>query len=160
MQGTNSQLRRSHPDQEGTKRPLTWNILGPFWNKNELEKSKGRLGLTIFKPAETVHLILLCCLGDAIRCAVSVDLKMVARKRSLEKSIWTHSRPETCDDGSSLVLPSEHKRKCHFVVYFGSLRATGLTISASVIFFAYALGLLKLFHTWRKYKTMHEKWRF
>ena len=38
---------------------------------------------TIFKSAETVHLILLCYLGDAIRCAVSVDLKMVARNYPL-----------------------------------------------------------------------------
>jgi len=40
-----------------------------------------RLRAAIFKSADTAHLILLCYLGDAIRCAVSVDLKMVARNR-------------------------------------------------------------------------------
>ena len=44
---------------------------------------KGRLRAIIFKSAETVHLILMCYLGDAIRCAVSADLKMVARNRPL-----------------------------------------------------------------------------
>ena len=32
----------------------------------------------IIKSAETVHLILFCCVGDAMRCAVSANLKMVA----------------------------------------------------------------------------------
>ena len=32
---------------------------------------------------DTVHIILLCYLGDDIRCAVSADLKMVARNRPL-----------------------------------------------------------------------------
>ena len=44
---------------------------------------KGPLWATIFKSADTVHLILLCFLGDAIRCAMSADLKMVARNRPL-----------------------------------------------------------------------------
>ena len=44
---------------------------------------KGRLRATIFKSAEAVHLILLCHLGDAIRCAVSADLKIVTRNRPL-----------------------------------------------------------------------------
>ena len=45
--------------------------------------SKGRLRATIFESAETVHLILLYYLGDAIWCAVSADSKMVARYRPL-----------------------------------------------------------------------------
>ena len=36
---------------------------------------------TIFKSAETVHFILSCYLGNAIRWAVSASLKMVARNR-------------------------------------------------------------------------------
>ena len=44
---------------------------------------KGRLRGTIFKSAETVHLIMLCYQGDAIRCALSADLKMVARNHLL-----------------------------------------------------------------------------
>ena len=39
---------------------------------------------TILKSAVTVHLILLCYLGDAIRFAVSADLIMVARNRPLQ----------------------------------------------------------------------------
>ena len=31
--------------------------------------------------AETVNLVLLCFFVDAVRCAVSADVKMVARKR-------------------------------------------------------------------------------
>ena len=50
----------------------------------KFENIKGRLRATIFKSAERVHLILLRYLGDAIRCAVSADLKMAARNRSLE----------------------------------------------------------------------------
>ena len=41
--------------------------------------------LSIFKAAETVHLILLFFLGDATRCVGSADLKMVARNRPLEQ---------------------------------------------------------------------------
>ena len=41
--------------------------------------TKGGLRATILKSAETVHLMLLCYLGDAIRCDVSADFKMVAR---------------------------------------------------------------------------------
>ena len=47
---------------------------------------KGRLRVAIFKSAETVYLILLHYLSDAISCAVSAvsaDLKMVARNRPL-----------------------------------------------------------------------------
>ena len=44
---------------------------------------KGRLRGTIYKSAETVHLIMLCYQGDAIRCALSADLKMVARNHLL-----------------------------------------------------------------------------
>ena len=43
---------------------------------------KGRLRATISKSAETVYLIVLSYLGDAIRCAVSADLKMFARNES------------------------------------------------------------------------------
>ena len=39
--------------------------------------------MTVFKSAETVHLILLCYLCDAVRCDVLADLKMVARNRLL-----------------------------------------------------------------------------
>ena len=37
----------------------------------------------MFKSAETVHLILLCYLADAIRCAASADFKMGARNHPL-----------------------------------------------------------------------------
>ena len=44
----------------------------------------GRLVAAIFNSAETVHLVvLLCYLGDAIRSAVSADLKMVSHNRPL-----------------------------------------------------------------------------
>ena len=39
---------------------------------------KGRLRATIFKSAETAHLVLLCYFGDAIGWAVSAEKKMVA----------------------------------------------------------------------------------
>ena len=42
-------------------------------------KSKGQLRATILKSAETVFFIFFCYIGDAIRCALSADLKMVAR---------------------------------------------------------------------------------
>ena len=50
---------------------------------SELEKSvlfdNGRSRATIFESAETVHILYCWCyLGDAIRCAVSADLKMVS----------------------------------------------------------------------------------
>ena len=48
-----------------------------------IDFSKGRLRAAIFESAETLHLILLCYLGDAIRSAVSADSKMVARNRPL-----------------------------------------------------------------------------
>ena len=51
--------------------------------KNMSDKNKRRLRATIFKSAETVHLKLSHYLGDAIRCAVSADLKMIARNHSL-----------------------------------------------------------------------------
>ena len=44
---------------------------------------KGRLRATISKSAETVHLIVLRYLGDAIRCAASANLRMFARNRPL-----------------------------------------------------------------------------
>ena len=50
------------------------------------DKEKVGLRTTIFKPAETVHLILFCQSGDAIRCAVLANLKMVARNRPLNKA--------------------------------------------------------------------------
>ena len=51
------------------------------------DKEKVGLGTTIFKPAETVHLILFCQSGDdAITCAVLANLKMVARNRPLNKA--------------------------------------------------------------------------
>ena len=37
------------------------------------------LRAAILKSAETIHRVLLCYLGDAVRCAVSADLKIVAR---------------------------------------------------------------------------------
>ena len=43
------------------------------------EFHKGQLGATIFKSADTAHLILLCYLGDAVRCVVLADSKMFAR---------------------------------------------------------------------------------
>ena len=53
------------------------------WRDKYLVAMKGGLRLAIFKSAEKVHGILLCYLGDAVRCAVSADLKMVARNRPL-----------------------------------------------------------------------------
>ena len=50
-------------------------------SKLKLLRSKGPLRATIFKSAETVHLISLCYLGDAIRYAVSADSKIVASNR-------------------------------------------------------------------------------
>ena len=44
---------------------------------------KVQLRAAIFDSAETVHLILLCCLGDAIRFSVSAALKMAACNRPL-----------------------------------------------------------------------------
>ena len=38
-------------------------------------EGKGKLRAAIFTSAKTVHLILLCYLGNAIRSAVSVDLR-------------------------------------------------------------------------------------
>ena len=52
-----------------------------------ITKTKGRLRVAIFESAETVHLILLCLLGDALRCAVSADLKMAADNRPLPKTV-------------------------------------------------------------------------
>ena len=52
--------------------------------QQQIKSYKGKLWLDIFLSAETVHLILLCYLDDAIRCAVSADLKMVARNRTLK----------------------------------------------------------------------------
>ena len=46
-------------------------------------KNKGRLRTTIFESAETVHLILLCYFGAAVRWAVSAEKKMVAHNRPL-----------------------------------------------------------------------------
>ena len=51
--------------------------------KVSFEDAKGRLRATTLKSAKTVYLILLCYLGDAIKCAVSADFKMVARNRPL-----------------------------------------------------------------------------
>ena len=45
-------------------------------------KAKGRLWAIIFKSAETVHLILLCELGDAISYAVSADWFKDGRSQS------------------------------------------------------------------------------
>ena len=52
-----------------------------FKSNETMEETKGRSRATIFKSDEAVHLILLCYLGDAIKCAVSVDLQMVSRNR-------------------------------------------------------------------------------
>ena len=41
-----------------------------------------------FKSAETVHLMLLFYLYDAIRCSVSADLKMIAPNRPLGLSTY------------------------------------------------------------------------
>ena len=49
-----------------------------------LEFPQGLLQVAIFKSAEAVHLILLRYYGDANRCAVSADLKMVACDQPLE----------------------------------------------------------------------------
>ena len=40
---------------------------------NHIVQIKGRVRATIFKPAETVHVILFYYLADAIRCVVSAD---------------------------------------------------------------------------------------
>ena len=40
------------------------------------KKIKGQLRATILKSAEIVNLIFLCYFDDAIRCAVSADLKI------------------------------------------------------------------------------------
>ena len=53
----------------------------PVWHRQHA--TKGGLWATIFKSADAVHLKLLCYLGDAIRGAVSADLKVVARNRPL-----------------------------------------------------------------------------
>ena len=42
---------------------------------------KGRLRATIFESAETVHLIMLCYFGDAIRWTVSAEKKMSVHNR-------------------------------------------------------------------------------
>ena len=47
------------------------------------EFHKGQLGATIFKSADTAYLILLCYLGDAVRCVVLADSKMFARNSPL-----------------------------------------------------------------------------
>ena len=39
----------------------------------DIGPAKGRLRATIFESAETVHLILLCYFGDAVRWAVSAE---------------------------------------------------------------------------------------
>ena len=52
-----------------------------------IEKFKGRLRASIVKSPETAHLILLYYLGDAMRCVVSADLKMLARNRPLDDSL-------------------------------------------------------------------------
>ena len=73
---------------------MLWNDLGFNYSISKLwcwweslminyRYGKGWLWAAIFKSAETIHLILLCYLGDAIRCAVSADLKMVARNPPL-----------------------------------------------------------------------------
>ena len=49
---------------------------------------EGGVRVTIFKSAETVRLILLCYLGDAIKYTESADLKMVARNRPLVAMIF------------------------------------------------------------------------
>ena len=48
-------------------------------------KIKGWVRATIIKSAEKVHLILVCYLADALRCAVSADLKMIANNHPLLK---------------------------------------------------------------------------
>ena len=48
-----------------------------------LRDFKGRYRATIFESAETVHLILLCYFGVAIRKFVPAKIKMVARNRPL-----------------------------------------------------------------------------
>ena len=58
------------------------------FNDKDIEKIKGRLRTAIFKSAETEHLIFLCYLGDAIKCAVSAALKMAAHNRALAEVIY------------------------------------------------------------------------
>ena len=53
-----------------------------------LRHDKGRLQSTILRSDETVHVILLCYLGNStIRCNVSPDLNMVARNPPLRQDI-------------------------------------------------------------------------
>ena len=71
------------------------NTLGKAANNVEAILSKERLRAAIFKSAETVYLILLCNLGDAVRCAVSAALKMAAHNCPLilSYSIFRNKNP-------------------------------------------------------------------
>ena len=53
-----------------------------LWKRNK-STHKGRLRAAISISAEKVHVILMCYFGEALRCAVSAENKMVARIRPL-----------------------------------------------------------------------------
>ena len=54
-----------------------------FWISFRIVFIKGWLRVSIVKSADTAHLIASPTVNDNIRCAVSADLKMVARNRPL-----------------------------------------------------------------------------
>ena len=64
-----SSLQYSVSEDKRTQFVINWQSTG-----------EGLLRATMFKLAETVHLILLCYLGEAIRYAVSAENKMIACK--------------------------------------------------------------------------------
>ena len=68
---------------------------------------KGQLRAAIFKLAETVDLILLCYFGDAIRCAVSTDYKMVARNCTLPGS-FSITKIMYCQNIKYQMLKKKH----------------------------------------------------
>ena len=57
--------------------------------QNQVVLIKGRFRTNIFKSAETVYLLFVCYLGDAIRRAMSADSKMVACYRPLIQILFS-----------------------------------------------------------------------
>ena len=74
-------------------------------------ETKGRFRATIFKSAETVPLIFLRYLGDAIRCIVSADLKIVACSRPLAETIMK---------AQSKVCQFSYEIQIHYERFFAS----------------------------------------
>ena len=71
----------------------------------EFHGTKRGLRATMLKSAETVHLILLCNLDDAIRCAVSADSKMVARNHPLHKPYSFKRSKKPCQAFNDHPIP-------------------------------------------------------